>query len=469
MIILYNLRTYVHDLNGSVMMRVRWEHKTRTVVFACGVFAETSKWDCDQQRAKKNTVHVVNGHSCSAREINAAIAELKEIIDEAFKDFGRDSHSPSSMELKDRVKGILAELHPRVEKTARPEGSHFDGLFHVKTIQTVFNEFIEDMKERMKWRGVYTEHHYNEIRNNITEFIKSSAHYSGVTIKDIDTHFLNELKRWYVNKKYYNKTTNKQFSNLKSVLRWAKAKGYPVRDDALLYKTELDDPQKVVVYLYYNELIQLLDYPFPQGGHLDKMRDLFCFMALTSLRYSDLKNLKKTDVLEDTIRLFTQKTHKQVLIPITERARTIINKYKDIVPGEYLFNVSSDQKINDGIKEAAKEAGLNRLITEVHCIGKDLIQETHPLHETLSCHDARRTFVCISLRLGIPAEIVMKSTGHSNHVAMKPYMEIMEESVTEQMQKWDSPPQQKKESLIELKEQLAELQQKIANAEKGLE
>ena len=95
MIILYNLRTYVHDLNGSVMMRVRWEHKTRTVVFACGVFAETSKWDFDQQRAKKNTVHVVNGHSCSAREINAAIAELKEIIDEAFKDFGRDSHSPS--------------------------------------------------------------------------------------------------------------------------------------------------------------------------------------------------------------------------------------------------------------------------------------------------------------------------------------------------------------------------------------
>ena len=51
---------------------------------------------------------------------------------------------------------------------------------------------------------------------------------------------------------------------------------------------------------------------------------------------------------------------------------------------------------------------------------------------------------------------------------MKPYMEIMEESVTEQMQKWDSPPQQKKESLKELKEQLAELQQKIANAENGL-
>lgn len=467
--ILYNLRTYVHDLNGSVMVRVRWEHKTRTVVFACGVFAETSKWDSDQQRAKKNTVHVVNGHSCSAREINASIAELREIIEEAFKDFGHDSHSPSAMELKERVKGKLAELHPKIENKSLSDGSLFDGIIHGKSLTTVFDEFIADKKDGMKWGSNYTEYHYIQIRNNITEFINSSDRYSCVMVRDIDTHFLNELKRWYVNNKYYNKTTNKHFSNLKTVLRWAKAKGYPVRDDALLYKTELDDPQKVVVYLYQDELTQLLEYPFPEGGHLDMIRDLFCFMVLTSLRISDLKNLRKTDVIEDTIRIYTKKTHKKVLISITERTRKIINKYKDIIPGERLFRVLSDQKMNDGIKEAAKKAGLNRLITEVHGEGKSVIQETHPLHETLSCHDARKTFVCISLRLGIPAEVVMKSTGHTNYAALKPYMEIMDESVTEQMQKWDSPPPQKKESLEDLKKQLAELQQKIENAENGIE
>lgn len=89
MVILYNLRFYVHDLNGSVMARVRWEHKTRAVVFACGVFAEKSKWDSDQQKAKKGTVHSVNGHSCSARDINSAISEMNEVISEAFNEFGR--------------------------------------------------------------------------------------------------------------------------------------------------------------------------------------------------------------------------------------------------------------------------------------------------------------------------------------------------------------------------------------------
>ena len=417
MVILYNLRFYVHDLNGSVMARARWEHKTRAVVFACGVFAEKSKWDSDQQKAKKGTVHSVNGHSCSARDINSAISEMNEVISEAFSEFGRAGTSPTPME--------------------------------------------------MKWRSEYTMHHYNEIRNNVKSCMSESGRFKGMTVADINTSFLNELKRWYVKNEYYNKTTNKHFSNLKTVLRWAKSKGYPVRDEVIFYKTELDDPQKVVVFIYDDELTKLLNFHFKEGSHLDSVRDLFCFMVLTSLRISDLRNLKKTDVLGETIRIYTQKTHKPVIIPITERARKIIDKYKDSTPGEKLFHVFSDQKMNDGIKEAAKKAGLSRLITEVHGEGTVIKQETHPLFETLSCHDARRTFVCLSLRLGIPAEVIMKSTGHTNYQALKPYMDVMEETVTEQMKKWDSKPQKGKDTIEELKAQLAILQRQIESMEKG--
>ena len=123
--------------------------------------------------------------------------------------------------------------------------------------------------------------------------------------------------------------------------------------------------------------------------------------------------------------------------------------------------------MNDGIKEAAKKAGLCRLITEVHGEGTIIKQDTHPLYETLSCHDARRSFVCLSLRLGIPAEVIMKSTGHTNYQALKPYMDVMEETVTEQMKKWDTKPQNDKNSIKELKDQLAELQKQIESMEKG--
>ncbi|MBQ6762886.1 MAG: tyrosine-type recombinase/integrase [Bacteroidales bacterium] len=466
MVILYNLRFYVHDLNGSVMARARWEHKTRAVVFACGVFAEKSKWDSDQQKAKKGTVHSVNGHSCSARDINSAISEMNEVISEAFNEFGRAGTSPTPMELKDKVKAKLEELHPKV-KVEEEAKSLKEGLVHTKSIDSIFDEFISAKWDEMKWRSEYTMHHYNEIRNNVKSCMSESGRFKGMTVADINTSFLNELKRWYVKNEYYNKTTNKHFSNLKTVLRWAKSKGYPVRDEVIFYKTELDDPQKVVVFIYDDELTKLLNFPFKEGSHLDSVRDLFCFMVLTSLRISDLRNLKKTDVLGETIRIYTQKTHKPVIIPITERARKIIDKYKDSIPGERLFHVFSDQKMNDGIKEAAKKAGLSRLITEVHGEGTVIKQETHPLFETLSCHDARRTFVCLSLRLGIPAEVIMKSTGHTNYQALKPYMDVMEETVTEQMKKWDSKPQKGKNTIEELKAQLAILQRQIESMEKG--
>ena len=466
MVILYNLRFYVHDLNGSVMARARWEHKTRAVVFACGVFAEKSKWDSDQQKAKKGTVHAVNGHSCSARDINSAIAEMNEVISEAFNEFGRDGISPTTLELKERVKSKLEELHPKL-KVKEETKSLTEGLVYTKSIDSIFDEFISAKWDEMKWRSEYTMHHYNEIRNNVKSCMSESGRFKGITVADIDISFLNELKRWYVKNEYFNKTTNKQFSNLKTVLRWAKSKGYPVRDEALFYKTELEDPQKVVVFIYDNELDQLLNHPFKEGSNLDSIRDLFCFMVLTSLRISDLKNLKKTDVLEGTIRIYTQKTHKPVIIPITERARKIINKYKDSIPGEKLFHVLSDTKMNKGIKKAAKEAGLCRLITEVHGEGTVIKQDTHPLFETLSCHDARRSFVCLSLRLGIPAEVIMKSTGHTNYQALKPYMDVMEETVTEQMKKWDSKPQNENGTLKELKAQLEILQRQIESMEKG--
>lgn len=37
-----------------------------------------------------------------------------------------------------------------------------------------------------------------------------------------------------------------------------------------------------------------------EAGALAKTRDLFCFCAITSLRYSDMASLKRTDIAEKT-------------------------------------------------------------------------------------------------------------------------------------------------------------------------
>jgi hypothetical protein len=183
------------------MIRVRWEHKTRTVVFSCGVFAEKSKWDSDLQKAQKNTVHTVKEHSFTAREINAAISEVIDVIGEAFDKFSLTSTSPFALELKEYVQLRMKELHPKVEKKSVGAPT-IEGLFHLRSLSSVFDEFIKDCKDSMKWRGNYSEYHYRQVRNNINDCISASELYDSITIGDVDARFLNELKRWCVNKGY---------------------------------------------------------------------------------------------------------------------------------------------------------------------------------------------------------------------------------------------------------------------------
>lgn len=51
--------------------------------------------------------------------------------------------------------------------------------------------------------------------------------------------------------------------------------------------------------------------------------------------------------------------------------------------------------------------------------------------------DFRRTFICNALSLGIPANVVMKWTGHSDYKAMKPYIDIADDIKANAMSKFN--------------------------------
>lgn len=49
------------------------------------------------------------------------------------------------------------------------------------------------------------------------------------------------------------------------------------------------------------------------AGGLAKTRDLFCFCAFTSLRYSDMASLKRTEIIGETLYITTKKTKADVM------------------------------------------------------------------------------------------------------------------------------------------------------------
>ena len=61
------------------------------------------------------------------------------------------------------------------------------------------------------------------------------------------------------------------------------------------------------------------------------------------------------------------------------------------------------------------------------------VEETSPKYDLIGTHAGRRTFICFALASGIPPQVVMKWTGHSDYKAMKPYIDIAEKTKDEAM------------------------------------
>lgn len=206
--------------------------------------------------------------------------------------------------------------------------------------------------------------------------------------------------------------------------------------------------------------MQFVDFKLSKP-HLSLARDLWCFMAFTSLRYSDLANLMLGHIVDNRIDMVTQKTADRISIPLTDGAQKILNRYKDTPTADgHVFNVLSNQKMNTNIKEAAREAGLNRMIVDTFFTGTERKEEQKPFHDIISCHDARRTFVSCSLAMGIPPQVVMKATGHKTYKTMQPYIDTATETQTLEMEKWNK--NQYRSQIITLLDTFSEDKLKLA-------
>ena len=168
------------------------------------------------------------------------------------------------------------------------------------------------------------------------------------------------------------------------------------------------------------------------------MRDVFCFCCFTSLRYSDAANLKRINVFPGYIQITTVKTHDLLRIELNDYAQAILDKYKDSnFPHGLVLPVISNQRMNEYLKEMGEICGLNTPETITYYKGNKRIDEVYPKWALLGTHAGRRTFICNALMMGIPPQVIMKWTGHSDYKAMKPYIDITDSAKADAMKKFN--------------------------------
>lgn len=415
----FNTRAYVLK-TGQIMVRVRWNSKKNEVAFSVGYTIDPVKWDSNKQLVKANTTHDISGKTVYAREINNAIRTFLGCIEEAFTEFALHNEIPDNTDLKELVNEKLGRNKPLILEDSTE-----------KTFKDIFSDFLLLRPQEGGW-GDKIHEKYEQMWNQL------SGCDPNITLETLTASKMQELVQWYVKNDYCNRTIQKQFRILKSFLRWISRNGYTIQPGVLEFKLNLKVIPRTVTFLKYKELINFFEYEFPEGKeYLSRARDMFCFMAFTSLRYSDLAKLRPSNIIDGYLDICTEKTDDRLHISLNEYAQEIIDKYS-WYKGATVFPVPSNQKLNDYLKEAAKMAGLDREIVQVYFKGNTRHEDTYKFWEQISCHDAKRTFVCCSLALGIPASVVMSCTGHSDYESMRPYIEVADETQKMQMEKWNS-------------------------------
>jgi integrase len=222
--------------------------------------------------------------------------------------------------------------------------------------------------------------------------------------------------------------------NLKSFLKWALEQGYHQNENFRRFSYKENESE--IFVLDWAELMHLYNLEI-EKEYLKQVRDIFCFGCFTSLRYSDIFNLKKNQILNDIISIRVQKTKEVIQIPLNKYSKAILEKYSNI-QGDKCLPVISNQKMNEYLKIVGDLAGMKSIVTRVKYKGNERIEEHLPKYEILTTHIARKTFITNAFRLNIPVEVIMQISGHKDHKVFKRYNKIAQEQVKTAMEKFNS-------------------------------
>lgn len=396
----------------SIFVRVRMNSKF--VDLYTNFSVSLDKWDEGQKRVKPNTK--VKG--VRAKEINEAIANTQSFVDEYFDDcYFRE------------VISNLEELKQKYNSSSKRDDSDVINFYDV------YLEYIEESNIQRQWSKSTYETELR-TRSKLMEVLPK------ITFTTLTTSNLNKFTTT-LSATIANGKLKDYVKKLKAFGKWAKMKHYPVCEDLENYSmNKFHDGQKEVRFLEIEEVRCLWELDLSDNRRIEETRDFFVFQCFTSLRYSDLKALKKSAVSikgsDYTLSLFTQKNRKKIedyLLP--DIAVEIYKKYyKNNYENGVLFPVPANSQYNEYLKELGAIAGFKGEWRDVSFQGSERIEKIIP-RTHLTTHVARKTFVSYALNMGISQEIVALATSHSDVKEMIPYLGITKEGKEQMRDKFN--------------------------------
>jgi len=278
---------------------------------------------------------------------------------------------------------------------------------------TNFIEFFKDLTEnRFQSRG-----NYGNWDSTLKHLIKFAG--TKVSFREIDENFCERFKDYLINTA--KKSSGQPLSSSSSASYFTKFKAClkeAVKKKIILSNPAIDVSNPKVIenirqYLTLDELKAIVKI----DCRYDVLKRAFIFSCLTGLRWSDINNLKWSEV-QDTevgwrITFHQQKTKGLQYLDMSEQARGCLGEAGE--PSERVFTgLKYSSYMNVELSKWMMRAGITKDIT-FHC--------------------ARHTFAVLQMTLGTEILTLSKLLGHSELKTTQIYAKIIDEKKREAVNK----------------------------------
>ncbi len=373
--------------------------------FYTGFRTDSDKWDDEAMQIK--------GKSSDVIEINHQLKKLRVMILDAYKNAKVLNIPMDDQYFRDTLRNNdpLRKMRSKTKPLKECIDLYLESSKLTKTAVTVSN--IKGHLQRVE------------------EFCKNTG--TKLSFDNIDMEFYEGLLRYcFEEKDYKNNYTGTIVKNLKAFLNWATEKGYNTNLEfkKKAFKKLTEEPE--IIFLTFEEVLKFYNHKFDEKKHSD-IRDVFCFGCFTGMRYSDILALTPENVYGEKIIYRIAKTGKNNTIPLNPYTQALLKKHKGH-PVKCL-PVLSEVKTNEYLREAIKKLNLKRKVQIIHFQGAKRIKQTKSLHEVVTFHVSKKTFMTNFLARGGSLLTAMSITGNTDLKTARRYYKVVDELKDAEMQK----------------------------------
>lgn len=338
---------------------------------------------------------------------------------------GRGSDATNLNRLLDNLRSKIDQLYNKELETkgyAMPEtiknklqGNDPDR----KTLMYYFDLHNENYKLRIGNRtSEVTSKRYELTKNRVSEFLREKYNLKDIIVQEVDYLSLENFYGYLCNHHgCSNNTAMKFMQRFRTVFNFIVNTGCDVKIDPFAnFRFHTEKVNREI--LSQEEIDKIYKKEF-STERLNQVKDIFIFQCYTGLAFIDVYNLTDNEIrlaFDQQYWIMTEriKTGERVNVPLLEIPMAIIEKYKDKRnQNGKLLPVSSNQKMNEYLKEIATMCGIKK---------------------NLSTHLARHTFATtIALANGVPLESVSKMLGHRSIKTTQIYAKVLDTKVSQDM------------------------------------